>query len=265
MAACRVAPALIAIDPTFQDVSIWDVSARKPGFIAVAAVYTRAGAPNVGVLLYFGWDGKLMLWKETPDIRSLEIDEADHVWALNDFDPDNRSEFVFTEFNSTGFVIKGVVEAQGGWSTNEGTQEGGQTSFGISPGEVWAWLPHTRTFVVADRRTAAATTYQPGLPDVPQSFERLARRAERLPDGQLLMDVSWRVAGKPQLDSAWFVWSPNSNWTKLPHPVSDRNGFLYGIDRGQVISVSFAGLSPTFWSAPVSKLLNPRSEPQKHP
>ena len=72
LAVCRVAPAILATDATFTSVSIWDVSARKPGFIAVAAVYTRTELPNLAVLLYFNWDGTLLRRTETSDICSLK-------------------------------------------------------------------------------------------------------------------------------------------------------------------------------------------------
>ena len=136
--------------------------------------------------------------------------------------------------------------------------KGGQTSFGVTSGRIWAWLPESRTLIVADHLTGAATIYDPGLPNVPQSSYMNARQAELLPDGRLLMDVSWRGPDKQQagFDSAWFVWSSNSAWKRLPAPVSGRYGYLYGINGNQVISLSTdPGLPAEFRFTQVSDLL----------
>ena len=259
LAVCRVAPAILAFDAAFTGVSIWDVSARKPGFIAVAAVYTRTALPNLAVLLYFNWDGILLQRTETSDIRFLKIDGTGHVWALNDFDPENPSKFVFSEFDAAGSIIRGILQPQARWSTNESMSTGGQTSFGVTSGHVWAWLPESRTLIVADCVTGEATIYQPALPNVPGSSFMNARHAELLPDGRLLMDVSWLSPHQQQaagFDSAWFVWSSNSGWKRLPAPVSGRYGYLYGVNENQLIFLSTdPGLPAEFRSPPVSDLL----------
>ena len=46
LAVCHVANAIRTADPSASGVSIYDVSARKPGFIAVAAVYTERKQSN---------------------------------------------------------------------------------------------------------------------------------------------------------------------------------------------------------------------------
>lgn len=257
LAALRVAPAIVAIDPTFTSVSIWDVSARKPGFIAVAAVYARTKLPNVAVLLYFNWDGILLRQTAISAIHSLEIDGRGHVWALNDFDSENPSKFVFSEFDATGSVMRGILKPDPKWSTNESTSTGGQTSFGTTSGHIWAWLPESRTLIVGDLLTGSATIYQPGLPHVPQSSYMNARHAELLPDGRLLMDVSWRSSDtpRPDFDSAWFLWSLASAWKRLPASVGGYE-YLYGINGVQVISARTGPGVPTeFRSRRISDLL----------
>jgi hypothetical protein len=108
LASCNVARALRQIDSSYADVSIYDVSARNPGYIAVAAFYARTVGDRVALLLYFGWDGRLLrrlVLERHPEIEKLEIDESGHLWALHDFDRENPTEFVFTEVDSSGSVL----------------------------------------------------------------------------------------------------------------------------------------------------------------
>lgn len=88
LVVCRLASAIRSFDPSFTGVSIYDVSARRPGFIAVAAVYSRTGGSPLALLLYFDWSGSLsrrVVLSNRPEIQSLEVVSADQVWALNDF------------------------------------------------------------------------------------------------------------------------------------------------------------------------------------
>ncbi len=77
LSTCRVMDAIWTADPSASGVSIYDVSARKPGFIAVAAVYTTGSKDPVALLLYFDWSGSLqrnVLLNDRSPIESLEID-----------------------------------------------------------------------------------------------------------------------------------------------------------------------------------------------
>lgn len=150
-AACRVFLAISQADPTATGISIYDVSARKPGFIAVAAVYERVNGDPVAVLLYFDWDGSLLqkvVLDKLPEIEALEIDDSGHVWTLNDLDPDEQSQSVFSEYDRAGSSMKQFVKPLPNWSTAEGVFKGGQTSLGLVSGQVWAWLPESRTLIV---------------------------------------------------------------------------------------------------------------------
>jgi hypothetical protein len=50
LVVCRLASSIRSFDPAFSGVSIYDVSARRPGFIAVAAVYARMTGSPVALL-----------------------------------------------------------------------------------------------------------------------------------------------------------------------------------------------------------------------
>ncbi|MGA7413172.1 MAG: hypothetical protein WBW33_22035, partial [Bryobacteraceae bacterium] len=217
LVTCRVAQAMRAIDPVVSGVAIDDVSVRKPGFIAVAAVYTRKRGNPVAVLLYFDWNGsplrKIVL---DTDAESLKIDNARNVWTLNGFDPANRAKSVFTEFDQSGAVIGRFLQPRRHWSTIEGVSKGGQTSFGLTSGRIWAWLPESRTLILADDHTGEANIHRTGLPSIAGGFGVYAREAILLPDGQFLMDVGWQA---PQRQYAgWFIWSRHSGWKRLNAP-----------------------------------------------
>jgi hypothetical protein len=57
LAVCHVFAAIKTADSSAIGVSIYDVSARKPGFIAVAAVYSRtSGSPIALLFILIGTD-----------------------------------------------------------------------------------------------------------------------------------------------------------------------------------------------------------------
>ncbi len=229
-----VASAIRSFDPGFMGVSIYDVSARRPGFIAVAAVYSRSGRNPVGVLLYFDWNGALFrqaVLNGRREIRSLEIVSADQVWALNDFDPMDRSKFVFTAFDKNGVVVKEAVKSHRSWSTEESMSKGGQTSFGLTGDRVWAWLPRSRTFISFNSLTGRTEANRTGFPQVSGGSELYARQAAVLPQGQLLMDIGWKRHEKR--NSGWFTWSAQSGWHEVYGAVNGR--YLYGVEANQVI------------------------------
>ncbi len=131
LAICRVATAIRADDATVSGISIYDGSARNPGFIAVAVVYARKEGIPIAALLYFNWDGSLLrkiALNHQSAIRSLEIDTEEHVWALNDFDRESPAKSVFTEFDRTGSVIGHFVKPRRHWSTEESEIKGGEAS-----------------------------------------------------------------------------------------------------------------------------------------
>jgi hypothetical protein len=250
LAVCRVFAAIKAADPSATGTSIYDVSARKPGFIAVAAVYPRASGNPIAVLLYFDWNGSL--WRRTvlndrPEILSLEIGGAGQVWALNDFDPENPSKFVFTEFDRNGSVIKEAVRTRRKWSTDESMDKGGQTSFGIIAGKIWAWLPKTKTFVLFDDDSDRVVVKHTGLPQSDRSSSGsssplYARRTALLPNDRLLMDIG-AVPRTPTAQmrarTGWFIWSERSGWQKVQNPVNSRLDILYAVEGDEVIFASF--------------------------
>jgi hypothetical protein len=254
-----VAIAIRAADSSATGVSIYDVSARKPGFIAVAAVYTRINRGPVALMLYFDWDGSLqrkVVLDKLSQIESLEIDSAGHVWTLNAFDRETPAESVFTEFDRAGSVIKDLVKPRRHWSTNEGTLKGGQTSFGLTSGRAWAWLPESRTLILIDEGNGRATIHQTGLPHIEQSSGVYARQAAFLPNGQLLMDVGWRAQNSHK--AGWFVWSFRSGWKSIPGPADNRYDYLYAADQNEVIFASGSGLpgsSMAFRSERIGTLL----------
>jgi hypothetical protein len=255
LAVSRVADVLRAADPNFSGVSIYDVSARKPGFIAVAAVYSRAKGNNVAVLLYFDWNGSLLqrtVLSKRPEIQSLEITPAGHVWVLNDFHAGDPNRFVFTQFDANGAAIKEAVRARPNWSTDESQFAGGQTSFGVIGNRIWAWLAKPQTFLSFDDDTGRTEIEQTGFPHLEDASGVYARQAVLLRDGQLLMDVGWIKAG--QHDAAWFTWSAYSGWEQV-HRAPD---YLYAVEGNKVIFSAFtdtASNKATFRSEAISSLL----------
>ncbi len=257
LAVCDVMNAIRTADPNASGVSIYDVSARKPRFIAVAAVYSRTDNGAAALLLYFDWSGSLqrkLVLNDLHWIQSLEIDPEGHLWTLNDFDSKTPAASIFTEFDSAGSVIGNFLQPQSNWSTDEGTLKGGQTSFGLTSRGAWAWLPSSRTLLALDKETGKATVYQTGLPHIEHSSNEYARQAVLSPDGRLLVEVGWQMQNTHR--SGLFVWSSRSGWTGLDNPASGTDAFLYGVDGDRLI---FAA-GPSFTSVGIGSLLPPAEE-----
>lgn len=250
LAVCHVAGAIESFDPSFTGVSIYDVSARQPGLIVVAAVYSRASSNPEAVLLYFDWNGLLLrrvVLSNRPAIQSVEVVGADQIWTLNDFDPMDRSRFVFAEFDRNGILIKEVVRSHSGWSTEEGMFKGGRTSFGVIGNRVWAWLPKPQTLLSFDSFSGKTEAKHTGFPVLGQSSELYARQAVLLPDGQLLMDIGWIRQGKRI--AGWFMWSAQAGWQQVRSP--SNNSYLYAVEGNEVIFTAaeeMPGASPVFRS-----------------
>lgn len=193
-------------------------------------------------------------------IQSLEIVSADQVWALNDFGPMDQSRFVFTAFNRNGAVTKEVVRSHRNWSTDESMSKGGQTSFGVLGDRVWTWLPKSRTFISFNSLDGRTETKSTQFPRVGQSSALYARQAALLPNGQLLMDVSWIRFGKRS--SGWFTWSSQSGWREVNS--SFRNRYLYAVEENLVIFTAPkepTGASSAFRSVLIGDLMANISPP----
>ncbi len=250
--------AIRTLDPAITGVSVYDVSARKPGFIAVAAVYTRRQNTPCALLLYFDWKGELLRHVRFPDPTELDlvqVDESGNVWALNDFDRGNSAKFVFTKFNSQGSVVQQWVKPKRSWSTGEGSFTGGRVSFGLSGETLWTWLPKSRTLIKADALSGQHTVEHTGFPPIPGKPVFEARKAVLLPNGMLLIDVSWRDQGK--IDSAWFTWSTRTGWNRMAAFVEGPNPYLYNLDGDHLIFALRAAPSEhsfSFGSAALSSL-----------
>ena len=243
---CHVASAVRTSDSTSSGISIYDVSARKPGFIVVAAVYSRTNGAPVALLLFFTWSGSLsrrVVLDKLPPIESLEIDNRGHVWTLNNLEG-GTAKAVFSEFSSSGSLIKQMVKARSVWSTDESVSQGGQVSFGLSSGRAWAWLPQSRTLVSVDKSSGKSLIAPTGLPRAEDGF-MYAGKAELVPDGRLLMEVHWRGG------MGWFMWSARTGWGKVAgHP----GDYLYAANGDEVIFVH-AGSPMAFHSDHVSTLV----------
>ncbi len=176
------------------------------------------------------------------------------MWTLNDFDSKNPADSVFTEFDSTGSVIRDFVKPQNSWSMDEDISHGGQTSFGLTSRGAWAWLPSSRTLLSIDKETGKAAIYQTGLPDIEQGSNEYARQAALSPDGKLLMEVGWQVQDTHH--AGLFVWSTQAGWKTVESPVHDTDGFLYGVDGTQLVFAS----GTHFISEQIGSLLQPAAE-----
>lgn len=256
LVVCQVMRAIREADPDATGVSIYDVSARRPGFIAVAAMYPRTADPPVAALLYFDWSGSLLhdvVLIPHPPIESLAIDTTGHLWTLNDSDSTTPTDSVFSEFDSAGSVIRNFVKPQKNWSTDESTSKGGQASFGLTAEKAWAWLPSSRTLVSVDKRTGKNDVYQTGLPHIGQNSNAYARQASLSADGRLLMEVGWQLHDGHHV--GLFVWSSQTGWNRIDGPVQDGDGFLYGVSGDRLIFTSGNG----FASQLIGSLL-PRAE-----
>lgn len=257
VAVCDVLNAVRAYDASATGVAIDDVSVQKPGFIAVAAVYMSSNADPRSLLLYFDWNGALLrrtiLANKRHQIQSLEIDTSGQVWALNDFDPDNPAKFVFLAFDKDGCVNKEAVRRRR-WSTDESMQGGGQISFGITGGKVWAWLPKSKTFILSDETTSKAKVKHTGFPRIDAEFNLYARKAALLPDDQLLIEIR-SVRGPDR--GGWFLWSDRSGWQEIAGRTHSRSRILYTVEDGRVVFRSSEKGSEkqlVFQSAPLGDL-----------
>lgn len=256
---CSVASTIRSFDLNFSGVSIWDVSARRPGWIAVAAVYTRTTGSPVALLLYFDWSGSLLqqvALRHRSELQSIAVVSDRQVWALNDFDPENRSRFVFTVFDQNGTVIKEAVKTRRHWSTEESSHQGGQTSFGVVGNYAWTWLPKSQTLITFDSRRGRTETKHTGFPKLDQRTVFEARQAVLLPSGELLMDVAWTQLGKRS--TGWFIWSSPLGGHEVHSPVP--HCYLYAVEGNRVIyTTSFGEGSvwvPTFHSESIADLLS---------
>lgn len=251
-----MASAIRSFDPSFTGVSIYDVSARQPGLIVVAAVYSRASSSPEGVLLYFDWNGLMsrrVVLSKRPEIQSVKVVSADQIWTLNDLERMGRNKFVFTQFDRNGTVIKEVTKSHPGWSTEESMSKGGQTSFGVIGNHVWAWPPKSQTLLWFDSFSGKTQAKHTGFPVLAESSALYARQAVLLSNDRLLMDIGWIRQGKR--NAGWFTWSTKAGWQRVHNPLN--NSYLYAVDGNDVIfsaSGELPGSSPVFRSRSINEL-----------
>ena len=177
------------------------------------------------------------------------------MWTLDDFHQENPANSVFTEFDRNGSVINHFVKPRCNWSTDESMSKGGQTSFGLTSGQAWAWLPKPQTLILVHEYTGRAKIHQTGLPHVKQGLGVYARQAALLLDGRLLMNVGWQV--QRRFHAGWFIWSFRSGWRRINSPTENRYDSLYGVDGTEVIYASsgFPAWPAAFRSKQISSLL----------
>lgn len=159
-----------------QSVSIYDVSARPGGPIAVAAVFTRGDGDQeilASSLLLFNFAAQLLsayAIGPTRAIRCLTVDENSNIWTLTDnfeaTDPANTPMVV--EYTAEGSVVREELPHSVLWSPHrtqpKETPNDGRISMGADSGAVWFWLPGSTDLITISPSDGRLTDLQTQLP-----------------------------------------------------------------------------------------------------
>jgi len=159
-----------------RGVSIYDVSARPGGLIAVAAVYTSKEGdrkiPPAASLLLFDFDGRVRSaygLAPSHEIRKLTIDEQSNIWTLTDnfYETDPQSAAMVVEYSPDGKVLRELLPRSVLWSHGVPPKESaanGRVAMGYDSGVVWFWLPGSADLVTISTSDASVKMVQTGIP-----------------------------------------------------------------------------------------------------
>jgi hypothetical protein len=225
-------------------VSIWDVSARPGGPIAVAAVYTSKEGDRIipaASLMLFDSNGRLQsayALSDFREIRKLAVDESSNIWTLtqNFHEGDPSAVPMVVEYSAEGAVVREELPRSLLWSQGIPPTEGmysGRITMGSDAGVVWIWLPGSTDLVTISGNDGNATIVQTGLPKREKYKEDpldIAREPSRNVVGVFREDGD---GGQSEL--AYYAWSPSTKvWSRFKPGPCDGERLLGIGNAGQI-------------------------------
>ncbi len=227
-----------------RSVNIWDVSARRGGPIAVAAVFVSKEAGRsilAASLMLFDFNGKLLsayALSDSREIRKLAIDESSNIWTLtqNFGDGDPLTVPMVVKYSAEGVVLSEQLPRSVLWSHDVPPQEGmysGRILMGCDAGVVWIWLPGSTDLVTISASDGKVTIVQTGLP-TREKYKEDPLDVARGPSGAVV--GAFREDsddGKSEL--AYYMWSPSTKaWSRFSPGLCDGERLLGVGKAGQI-------------------------------
>jgi hypothetical protein len=243
---------LVAV-PEAVDCTVWGVSAGSSGLVAVTAVFRDgSGLPPDGAVLVYNRKGELhaALRYTKIQIMGVEVDNQDHIWALNggaNADGNPKTFPVLVEYDQNGNTLRTVFTfsqfPEDAVSVDEGPRNGGAVSFGITENKIWFWFPQSRRFGIANIDGTESEVIYTGLPPSPKVFQpssvNVFTEVEGigyLPSRRLLAKVIFHdephgLAALCEYDLV------TKRWIPLPGPqsVDLAKSWFAGVDDGQIV------------------------------
>lgn len=237
---------LLRLVPDARRLSIYDVSARRGGMIAVAAVYeNKLDDPSqcdfgkrirpIATLLFFDFEGRLQsafALEPSRGIKRLVVDDQSNVWTLTaglGETDDPSSNPMLVEYGPDGAVKKELLPR----STFplhakhiDQSPATGTMSMGFDAGAVWFWLPGSTDFVTVSGATGSANIVQTGLPKRNGEFEPVM--VFRKASGHVVAQIR-EFGGSEKVRFSYHDWSPSTRtWSEFRPGVCD-GAWLIGV------------------------------------
>jgi hypothetical protein len=238
---------VLRLVPEARRVSIYDVSARPGGIIAVAAVYRSKEEGSLvrpaAALLLFGFDGRLLsafALTSSRQISRLEVDDQSYIWTLADHldDGDDPSTLpMVVEYTEAGAEARKVLtRAMFPLHVRRIEQSAsiGVPSMGHDSDIFWFWLPGSTDLVTvstrADDRPMVAKT---GLP---KSVGMAIRPYHlfRMPSGEVVGQFNEKAENGTS-EWSYYAWSPSVGlWAQFKPAMCDGDQ-LIGVNAHQQV------------------------------
>jgi hypothetical protein len=238
---------ILRLVPEARDVSIYDVSARPEGIVAIAAVYGNKDMQvrPAAALLTFDFGGRFLsafALASSRQISRLEIDEQSNIWTLthhagSEDDPSGLPLIV--EYTSDGLEVKTVLTRGMFPFHARRIEEGisiGVPSMGHYSDTLWFWLPGSTDLVMISTADGSSVVAKTGLPN--SSAEMHPYDVFRMPSGDIL--GQFNVKGSSgTLKWAYYTWSPlTESWSQFK-PSSCEGDLLIGVDSRQQLYLHY--------------------------
>jgi hypothetical protein len=246
--------------PEAGTVGIYDVSARRGGMIAVAAVYRKAGTRHVRpvpTLLLFDFNGRLssaFALEPSREIYKIEVDEKLNVWTITSH-ADNKDPStvpMVVEYNSNGIVSRELLTRDNFPFHAKWTQTGpsiGNAFMGYDSIGLWFWLPGSTELVTISAEDGRSAIVKTGLPE----HHGRGLTAQLRNDGvgsidalqhtrvlvSIVRDASGKIVG--QLGDVGengaarisnYTWSPITGWSPLELDSCDGDRLIGASEKG---------------------------------
>ncbi len=229
--------------PDAKDVGIYDVSARPGSFVAVAAVYRKAGDRHlrpVPTLLLFDFNGRLssaFALAPSREIVRLAVDNQSSIWTLTAH-ADNKDPSTIplvVKYMPDGSVAKELLTRSmfpfHATATREDTSIG-SADMGYDSGGLWFWLPGSTdlvTFSVEDKPTMQKTQTPRRAGHNTAAPFKIVRESSGNLVGQF--HEAGEHGGSTEITN--YIWSPNTGaWLQFQPGECDGGRFIGIGDKG---------------------------------